>query len=117
MAITESILTSVKKMLGPEEDYTYFDPDIIMHINSVFMILNQMGVGPSTPFVIEDSTSLWSDFSTDIEKIETVKSYVGLKVKQIFDPPTTSALADSLKERINEMEWRLSVQVDPGEEA
>lgn len=117
MAVSESILTSIKKMLGPEEDYTNFDPDLIMHINSVFMLLNQMGVGPVKPFVITDSTDLWSDFSTSMEEIEAVKTYIYLKVRQIFDPPSSSALLDSLDNRIKEWEWRLSVQVDPGEEA
>ena len=65
----ESILTSIKKMLGPSEDYDYFDPDLIIHINSVFMILTQLGVGPSEGFSIKDKTAVWSDFISDISKI------------------------------------------------
>lgn len=111
----ESILTSIKKLLGIEESYTQFDLDIITHINSVFLILNQMGVGPDAPFYISDSTQTWTDFTEDITKLEMVKSYVYLKVRLLFDPPTSSALLDSMKNLINEYEWRLNIQVDPGD--
>lgn len=110
----ESILNSVKKLLGglvPE--YTAFDDPIIMHINSVFQILYQLGVGPSVPFTIEDESAVWSDFSTDISTLSMVKSYVGLKVQQIFDPPQSGAVAEAAKRTIDEMEWRLNAQVDP----
>ena len=110
----ESILDSVKKSLGglvPE--YTAFDDAIIMHINSVFQILYQLGVGPTTPFVIEDNTAVWSDFTEDIAELSMVKSYVGLKVQQMFDPPQGGAVADAAKRMIDELEWRLNVQVDP----
>lgn len=110
----ESILNSVKKLLGgivPE--YTAFDDQIIMHINSVFQILYQIGVGPTTPFTIEDDTAVWGDFTSDIAELSIVKSYVGLKVQQIFDPPQGGAVSEAAKRMIDEMEWRLSVQVDP----
>ena len=90
----ESILTSIKKMLGISEEYEHFDPDIIMHINSVFMILTQMGVGPSEGFTIKDKTSKWTDFVSDITKIESVKSYIYLKVKLLFDPPLSSSVTE-----------------------
>lgn len=108
----ESILTSIKKLLGPEAEYEHFDPEIIMHINSVFTILRRMGVGPSTAFRIEDETSVWTDFVTDIEEIELVKSYVYLKVKLLFDPPLNSAHLNSIKEQIQEFEWRLNEIAD-----
>lgn len=116
-ASTESILTSVKKLLGLEEECTEFDSDIIIHINSAFMILNQIGVGPSDSFNIMDSSDMWTDFSTDINQLEIVKSYVYLKVRKLFDPPTSGSVMDSMDKMISEFEWRLSVQVDPGKEA
>lgn len=110
----ESILFSVKKLLGglvPE--YEAFDDQIIMHINSVFQILYQLGVGPSTPFYIEDDGAIWSDFIEDINDLSMVKTYVGLKVQQMFDPPQGGAVAEAAKRTIDELEWRLNVQVDP----
>lgn len=110
----ESILNSVKKLLGGlVSEYTAFDDQIIMHINSVFQILYQLGVGPSTPFFIEDGDAVWSDFTTNISELSMVKSYVGLKVQQMFDPPQGGAVAEAAKRMIDELEWRLNVQVDP----
>lgn len=109
----DSILTSIKKLLGIDESYTEFDADVIMHINSVFMILRQIGVGPKNGFSISDKTSVWSDYISDMSKLEMVKSYVYMKVRLLFDPPTNSALLESMKQLIQEAEWRLSVQVDP----
>lgn len=105
----ESILTSIKKLLGIAEDYDYFDPDIVMHINTVFMILTQLGVGPSEGFSIEDETSQWTDFVEDISKVEAVKSYMHLKVKLLFDPPLSSAVIEAINRSISELEWRLNL--------
>ena len=102
----ESILDSIKQLLGPSASYPAFEPDIITHINSTFFTLHQLGVGPDTPMVISDSTTTWDAF-TGIENLEAVKSYVYLKVKLIFDPPTNSALLNAIKENIAEYEWRL----------
>lgn len=109
----ESILTSVKKMLGIPEDYEHFDADIVMHINSVFMILTQLGVGPAEGFTIMDEDAIWSDFIQDKKTIESVKSYMYLKVRLLFDPPLSSAVLDSMNRLISELEWRLNVAVDP----
>lgn len=109
----DSILTSIKKMLGITEEYEHFDQDIIMHINAVFMILNQLGVGPSEGFSIHDKHAIWSDFVSDMNKIEAVKSYMYLKVKLLFDPPLSSSVVESIKNQINELEWRLNIAVDP----
>lgn len=111
-----SILTSIKKLLGIPEDHDHFDADIIIHINSVFMILTQLGVGPSKGFVIEDDTSEWTDFIPDTTKVEAVKSYVYLKVRLIFDPPTSSAVIESINRMISEYEWRLNVAAETTEE-
>ena len=110
----ESILTSVKKMLGITEEYEHFDPDIIMHINSVFMILTQLGVGPENGFVIEDDQATWSDFIPRGQRLEMVKSYMYLKVRLLFDPPANGTLMQSMNQMIAEFEWRLNVAVDPG---
>ena len=113
----DSILTSIKKLLGIDESYTQFDTDLIMHINSVFMILSQLGIGPSTPFLIQDKYSTWDEFIEEgdpqYEKMELVKSYMYLKVKLLFDPPLSSSVVESIKNQINELEWRLNIAVDP----
>lgn len=111
----ESILSSIKKLLGIAEEYTQFDDDIIMHINSVFMILAQLGVGPPEGFFIEDDSASWADFIPDLSNIQAVKTYMYLKVRLMFDPPMSSAVMDAVNRQIAELEWRLNVAVDPGE--
>lgn len=113
----DSILTSIKKLLGIDEEYGAFDQDVIMHINSVFSILTQLGVGPKSGFSILDKSSKWKDFIKENGMLELVKSYMYLKVRLMFDPPSSSALIDSMNRMINEYEWRLNVAVDPGEES
>ena len=108
----ESILTSIKKLLGIAEEYEHFDADLIMHINSVFSILTQLGVGPSEGFSIEDKTATWNDFIPDGLMLQSVKSYVYLKVKLLFDPPTSSSVMESSNRMISEFEWRLNVAAE-----
>lgn len=110
---SDSILQSTKKLIGLAEDYTVFDPDIIMHINTVFFILRQLGV-LSESYVLEDGTEEWSDLPIEIDDLQMVKSYIAHKVRMLFDPPSGAAkeAADNL---IAEMEWRLNVEVDPKE--
>ena len=108
----ESILTSIKKLLGIDEEYTQFDNDIIMHINSVFLNLTQLGVGPAEGFLIEDDTATWEDFIGDSNQLQAVKSYMYLKVKLLFDPPLSSSVIESMNRMIAELEWRLNVAVD-----
>lgn len=104
----DSILISVKKLLGLSEDYNYFNPDLIIDINSVLMILYQMGVGSKTPFHIEDDSETWQDFfGEEVVDINAVKTYVALKVKLMFDPPAASAHMQAIQETIKELEWRL----------
>lgn len=108
----DSILTSIKKMLGIEEDYTQFDQELILFINSVFGILFQLGVGQTTePYKIVDSTDVWDDFMKG-DQIETVKSYVFMKVKLLFDPPSSSFVLNSYQELIKEFEWRCNVDAE-----
>ena len=111
--MSDSILNSIKKLLGLTEDYKFFDADIIMHINMAFMILYQLGVGTEAPFSIEDETPVWSDFLGDSQDLYGVKTYIYLKVKLVFDPPQSSAVMEAIKQNIQELEWRLNVTADP----
>ena len=108
----DSILTSVKKIIGISEEDESFDTDLIMHINSVLMILNQLGVGPEDGFSITDKSAVWTDLIGDNKLIEATKTFVGLKVRLIFDPPTSSAVLDSINKTISELEWRINVMVE-----
>lgn len=105
----DSILTSTKKILGIAADYTAFDLDIITHINTAFSILTQLGIGPAEGFMIEDDSEVWEDYLADDNQLNSVKSYVFLRVRQLFDPPTTSYLIDAMERQIEQLEWRLNV--------
>jgi hypothetical protein len=106
----DSILTSTKKALGLDEDYTAFDPDIIMHINSALSTLNQLGIGPGLGFMIEDETALWSTFLGSDPRLNNIKSYVYLYVRALFDPPQTGFGTSAMQEQIKELAWRINVQ-------
>lgn len=109
----ESILTSVKKLLGLDKDNTDFDMDIIIHINSAFAILTQLGVGPSEGFSIENEFPIWDDFiSSEDKRFRMVKTYVYMKVRLVFDPPTNSSHLQALKDAVDEYEWRLNVAAE-----
>lgn len=106
-----SILKTTKKVLGIDPSYNEFDTDILMHINSVFSTLNQLGIGPTFGYAIEDDAATWADY-LGVQEIEFnfVKTYMYLRVRLLFDPPTTSFHLTALKEQITELEWRISVQ-------
>lgn len=109
----ESILLTIKKMLGGgAENNEHFDNDIITHINSAFMVLTQVGVGPKDGFFISDDTAVWSDFVENPKKYQAIKTYIYSRVKLVFDPPTTSAVIEVLNQTIRELEWRLQVNSD-----
>lgn len=109
----ESILTSIKKLIGITEDYKHFDTDLIIHINSVFMILSQMGIGPDNGFSISDETTTWNDYLPEGNKnFEAVKTYMYLKTRIVFDPPQSSSTMEAMKQTINELEWRLNVEAE-----
>lgn len=122
----ESILTSIKKLLGIADDYDYFNQDIIMHINAALMVLTQLGIGPSEGFLVKDSIDTWGDFlenrgvgntADDITYLGALQSYVYMKVKLMFDPPQNSFTVDSMTKLVNELEWRLNVAAgNSGEE-
>lgn len=106
----ESILLTIKKLIGIDENYEHFDVDIITSINTALNILNQIGVGPEDGFCIKGTDEKWKDFIGDDIKIEMVKTYIYLKCKKIFDPPASSSLLKAIDEQIAELEWRLSVK-------
>lgn len=108
----QSILTTIKKMLGITEEYIHFDQDIITHINSVFMILNQMGVGPTKAYSILGNTETWDEFMSEDDMFNAVKTYIYLKVKMLFDPPSSSSIMESTNRQINELEWRLNAAAE-----
>lgn len=113
-----SILTSVKKMLGLSEDYNVFDLDVIIHINSAFSVLTQLGVGPSEGYSISDASNTWDEFLPPTDplssKLDLVKTYVYLKTRIAFDPPTSSIVVEAMNKTISEYEWRINAIVDPG---
>lgn len=113
----ESILKSIKLLLGGNEsdDDDAFDKHLIMHINSVFTILHQLGVGPTTPFFITDDEAVWADFLPEGD-IEAIKSYVFMRVKLLFDPPANSFVVDMYKKAIDEFEWRMNVMAEGNED-
>lgn len=108
----ESILLSIKKLLGIMPEYTNFDDDIIIHINTAFAILNQLGVGPKSGFMIVDENSSWNDYTNE-KNLNMVKTYIYLKVRLLFDPPTSSALIESINRTLSEIEWRIFLEGDP----
>lgn len=115
MSMEDSILTSVKSKIGMLEDYTEFDNDIVDYINSVFMILKQLGVGPKEGFSITDSSTTWDEFISEPNRkaeLQGVKTYIYQKTKLIFDPPQSSALLEALKQSIAEFEWRLNLEAE-----
>lgn len=110
----ESILTSIKQLLGPSAEDTHFNPDIIMHINTVLSDLNQLGVGPNEGFVIEDASAEWTDFvpEASLARLSNIKSYVYLRVRLLFDPPINSAVIESINRQIEKLEWRINVAAE-----
>lgn len=108
----ESILTSIKKLLGIDEEDDAFDTDIIIHINSVLMILTDIGVGPTEGFSIADSGDTWEEFLGSGVDYEATKTYVYLKVRSIFDPPASSAALEAMNNQAKEYEWRLNVRAE-----
>ena len=109
----DSILTSIKKLLGITAEYKQFDPDLIIHINSVFLILKQLGIGPEQGFSISGEYETWKQFLPEgSENFEAVKSYMHIKVKLLFDPPTSSAVMEAMNRMASEYEWRLNVEAE-----
>lgn len=105
-----SILKSTKKILGLSETYTAFDQDVIMHINAAFSVLNELGIGPVTGFMIEDETAKWADFPVPMTQLNLVKSVISLRVRMLFDPPTLSFMITAMQDQIKEFEWRLNMR-------
>jgi len=112
--IANSILQSVKKMLGINPEYEEFDVDIILHINSVFSILSQIGAGPASGFMISDGSATWADYMEDSPELNNIKSYMYLKVRLLFDPPQNSAITKVIETQVTELEYRINYAVDKG---
>jgi hypothetical protein len=113
MTSSGSILIDSKKMLGIEEDYDAFDQELILHINSIFSTLNQLGVGDPEGFSISGDHDTWESFIGEIRTdLQNVRSYVYLRLRLLFDPPSNSFLVSSLQRQVEEMEWRINVQVE-----
>ena len=110
----ESILTSIKKLLGPEETDTQFDEDIIIFINGAIMRLNQLGIGPPAGYSITDKNNVWSELIGTREDLDAVKTYIYLKVRLVFDPPQSGFLVDAIKGQITELESTLNIQAEGG---
>lgn len=110
--IYSSILETIKKLIGADKFYNVFDIDIIIAINSSFMILNQLGIGPDKPFSISDGKATWNDFFGDEEVFALAKSYIYLRTKLLFDPPSSGVLHEAVERQISEFEWRMHVQAD-----
>lgn len=108
--MSESILASTKKALGLGEDYTAFDADIIMHINSVFTILNDLGIGPEDGFMIEDAEDTWDMYLGSDVNQNLIRTYMFLRVRLLFDPPATSFHIAAIEKELQEFEWRISVR-------
>ena len=109
----DSILTSIKKLLGITAEYKQFDPDLIIHINSVFLILKQLGIGPEQGFSISGEYETWDQFLPEgSTNFEAVKSYMHIKVKLLFDPPTSSAVMEPMNRMASEYEWRLNIEAE-----
>lgn len=111
----DSILNTIKKILGIDAAYDAFDTDILWDINSTFLSLNELGIGPSNVYSISGADETWSDFLGDqVTQLQAAVTFIYLKVRLLFDPPTNSFVVDAIKEQIAELEFRLNVQVDDG---
>lgn len=110
--IKDSILNSEKKLLGIDKEYHVFDDDLIIHINTIFGTLHQLGVGPSEQFIIKDENDFWEDFSTEGTLIHEVKTYMYLNLRLLFDPPANSFVYSGMKQQADEYTWRLAVKAD-----
>ena len=109
----ESILKTIKQLIGCPDDFEQFDLDLMIHINSAFATLTHLGVGPKEGYRITGAYNVWSEFEDDSQKLSLIKDYVYIKTRLLFDPPTSGSLMDSLKEQLKEMEWRLYMLYDP----
>lgn len=110
--VNSSILNTIKNMLGVDETFNGFDAEIMIDINSAFMNLHQLGVGPNESFQISSEQDNWSDFTEDETQLNGIKTYIYLKTRLLFDPPTNSFLVNSIDKQIQELEWRLNVNAE-----
>ena len=114
--VEDSILGTIKKMLGIADDYEQFDVDIIIHINSAFATLAQIGSSLKDDYSISDKNNLWTEYTDNVKILDSIKTYIYLKTRLIFDPPTSSMVAEAIKERIKELEFRIQLSADSKED-
>lgn len=108
----ESILESIKRALGFTKEYTYFDQDVLMNINSVCMVLTQLGVGPPDGFFVSGYDQTWADYLTNGKQLMAVRTYIYIKVRLVIDPPSSSFVLEALKKNADELEWRLQIKAE-----
>ena len=107
-----SILEDIKSLLGVQKDYTHFDKELIIHINSAIMVQSQLGLGPEGGYKIKDKTNIWTEYLGERDDLESAKTALFLRVKLAFDPPVTSYLQNLIQKQIEELEWRLNIQIE-----
>ena len=112
MALTDSILKTIKHMLGIEDDDTHFDTDIIHAINSAFFVLNQLGIGPEEPYEINGDNETWTSFDPENSKFNAVKEFIYLKTRMVFDPPQSGTVINEFNKQLDELTWRLTAHHD-----
>ncbi len=110
--LQSSILNTIKQMLGIDETFNGFDPEITIDINSALMNLHQIGIGPSDGFQIASESDAWEDLTVDVSQLNGIKTYIYLKTRLLFDPPSNSFLVQSIEKQIQELEWRLNVNAE-----
>ena len=109
----DSILNTIKKLLGIDADDDSFDVDITIGINAAIFNLSQMGVGPNNSFILTSVDQKWSDYmGTNVVNLESIKKYLYLKTKMVFDPPTNSTVIESINNTLKEIEWRMMLAVE-----
>ena len=110
--LQSSILNTIKQMLGIDETFNGFDPEIIIDINSALMTLHQIGIGPSDGFQITSESEVWHNITSDVSQLNGIKTYIYLKTRLLFDPPSNSFLVQSMEKQTQELEWRLNVNAE-----
>lgn len=109
-----SILLTIKSMLGLEKDYTPFDEELVWHINSAIMVAHQLGIG-NYNFAITGSSETWQDWLGDsADRISAIQHYIYMQTKLSWDPPANSFVVSALQKQIDEMTWRLNIQAEDG---
>ena len=109
----ESILDTIKQLLGIPADDDSFDTDVKVNINAAIFTLSQIGIGPSNGYIVTSNTQMWNDYiGSSLINLEGVKNYIYLKTKLVFDPPTNSTTIQAINDSLKELEWRMQLAVE-----